>query len=77
MPKVQVGIEPRSFGDTVRAVEIMVGLQRISAIPIDTVVTGVQQAIDSPNPAVLIAARVEALRYRASGVRRPEWADHH
>ena len=56
MPKVQVGIEPHSFGDTVRAVEIMVGLQRISAIPIDTVVTGVQQAIDSPNPAVLIAA---------------------
>jgi hypothetical protein len=56
MPRVQVGIEPHSFGDTWRAIEIMVGLQRISAIPIDTAVTSVQQAIDSPNPAVLIAA---------------------
>jgi len=56
MPKIQVGIEPRSFGDTVRAAEIMVGLQRMSAISIETVVTDLQKAIDSPNPAVLIAA---------------------
>jgi hypothetical protein len=56
MPRVQVGIEPHSFGDTWRAIEIMVGLQRISAIPIETAVTSVQQAIDSPNPALLIAA---------------------
>ena len=56
MPKVLVGIEPHSFADTWRASQIMVGLQRISAIPIDTAVGSVQQAIDSPNPAVLIAA---------------------
>lgn len=56
MPRVQVGIEPHSFSDTARAVGIMVGLQRMSSIPVDTAVTGVQQAIDSPNPAVVIAA---------------------
>ncbi|WP_118915598.1 hypothetical protein [Mycobacterium shigaense] len=56
MPKVQVGIEPHSFGDTWRAIQIMVGLQRISPIPIDTTVTTVQQAIDSSNPAILISA---------------------
>ncbi len=56
MPRVQVGIEPHSLVDTVRAMDIMVGLQRISAIPIDTTVTTVKQAIDSSNPAVLIAA---------------------
>lgn len=56
MPQVQVGIEPRSLDDTVRAVEIMVILQRLSAIPIATVVTSAQKAIDSPNPAIVIAA---------------------
>ena len=39
-----------------RAIQIMVGLQRISPIPIDTTVTSVQQAIDSSNPAILISA---------------------
>nr|WP_156671428.1 MULTISPECIES: hypothetical protein [unclassified Mycobacterium] len=56
MPRVQVGIGDKSLIDTVRAVNLMVGLQRISSIPIDTAVTSVQQALDSPNPAVLIAA---------------------
>ncbi|KZS72963.1 hypothetical protein A4G29_08340 [Mycobacterium kansasii] len=56
MPKVQVGIEPHSFSDTARAVDIMVGLQRTSSIPIDTAVTSPQQAIDSSNPAIVIAA---------------------
>ncbi|SPM35290.1 hypothetical protein MRAB57_3113 [Mycobacterium rhizamassiliense] len=55
MPRVQVGIEPHSFGDTWRAAQIMVGLQRISPIPIETTVTTVQQAIDSSNPAVVIS----------------------
>jgi hypothetical protein len=56
MPRVQLGIEPHSFGDTSRAVELMVGLQRISGVPLDTTVTGVQQAINSSSPAILIAA---------------------
>ena len=41
MPRVQVGIEPHSFVDTWRAIQIMVGLQRTSARknPIDITVT--------------------------------------
>lgn len=56
MPKVQVGIGAKSFADTMRAAEIMVGLQRMSPIPIDATVTSEQQALDSPNPAIVIAA---------------------
>lgn len=55
MPRVQVGITEHSLIDTVRALDIMVGLQRIGSIPIDTTVTSVKQAIDSPNPALLIS----------------------
>ncbi|MEE6179267.1 hypothetical protein [Mycobacterium sp. 050134] len=56
MPRIQVGLEPHSFVDTVRAVNIMVGLQRLSSIPIETAVTTVKQAIESPNPALVISA---------------------
>ncbi|AFJ34003.1 hypothetical protein W7U_01710 [Mycobacterium sp. H4Y] len=56
MPRVQVGIAEHSLIDTVRALDILVGLQRISALPIDTTVTGVKQAVDSSNPALLISA---------------------
>jgi hypothetical protein len=56
MPRVQVGIEPHSLSDTVRAINLVVGLQRISSMPIYTTVTSVQQAIDSSDPAILIAA---------------------
>lgn len=56
MPRVEVGIGDDAFGDTRRAVAILVGLQRLSAMPIDTAVMSVQQAVDSANPAVLVAA---------------------
>ena len=55
MPRVQVGIGADTYGDTVRAVAILTGLQRLSALPIDTSVVPIQEAIDSPNPAVLIS----------------------
>jgi hypothetical protein len=56
MPKVQVGIEPESFEDTVRAVSIMEGLQRLSGSRIDTEVVPLASAIDSDSPAILISA---------------------
>lgn len=56
MPRVQIGIGEDGFADTVRAVSIMTGLQRLSALPIDTALMGLQQALDSRNPAMLIAA---------------------
>jgi hypothetical protein len=50
MPRVQIGME-NTFDDTRRALTILVGLQRLSALPIDTA-----EAITSPLPAVLISA---------------------
>ncbi|MBU9763682.1 hypothetical protein FR943_07495 [Mycobacterium sp. TNTM28] len=56
MPRVEVGIDPDSSDDTERAVTLIVGMQRLSALPLDTAVVPLQEAIDSPNPAVLIDA---------------------
>nr|WP_253867921.1 hypothetical protein [Mycobacterium sp. GA-1285] len=55
-PTVQIGIGNDILGDTVRAVTIMVGLQRMSVPPIDTTVMGGQEVIDSSNPGLVIAA---------------------
>jgi hypothetical protein len=55
MPRVLIGIGPDRFADTVRAVQIMTGLQRLSALPIDTSVVPLAEAIKDLNPAVLIA----------------------
>lgn len=60
MPRVQIGIGDDIYADTVRAVAIMTGLQRLSALPIDTAVVPLAVAIDSPNPAVLISPRAWA-----------------
>ncbi|MCW2516389.1 MAG: hypothetical protein JWR11_5431 [Mycobacterium sp.] len=56
MPRVEVGIGSNSFADTARAVAIMVGLQRLSVLPIDPAVVPLQDAAKSANSAVLIAA---------------------
>jgi hypothetical protein len=55
MPRVEVGIDG-GFDDTRRAIELMVALQRLSALPIDTAVTSLQDAIASANSAILISA---------------------
>lgn len=55
MPKVQIGVNNDVFADTVRAVQIMTGLQRLSALPIDTSVVPLDDAIKSTSPAVLIS----------------------
>jgi hypothetical protein len=56
MPRVEIGIGQDVLADTRRAVSILTGLQRMSALPMDTVVMPLQEAIDSPNPAILISA---------------------
>ncbi|BBY95826.1 membrane protein [Mycobacterium gallinarum] len=56
MPKVQVGVEPKSFEDTARAVSIMEGLQRLSGPRLDSEVVPLDSAIDSRSPAILISA---------------------
>jgi len=56
MPRVRVGIGDDALGDTVRAAQIMVGLQRASAIPLVTDVVPLQDAVVGTDPAVLISA---------------------
>jgi hypothetical protein len=56
MPRMEVGVGEDVFADTRRAVSVLVGMQRMSALPLDTAVVPRQQAIDSPNPAVIMAA---------------------
>ncbi len=56
MPRVEIGIGADRYADTMRAVSIMTGLQRLSALPVDTAVVDLAQALDSDSPAVLIAA---------------------
>lgn len=55
MPRTAVGMDG-GFDDTRRAVAIMVGLQRLSALPIDTAVMPVADAVGDRGPAVLISA---------------------
>jgi hypothetical protein len=56
LPRVVVGLGDRSFADTARAVTIMAGLQRLSALPVDTAVMSVPDAMAGKDPAVLVAA---------------------
>lgn len=55
MPRIRFGVNENSFVDTVRATQIIVGLQRLSVVPLLTEVSSLQQAIDSDEPAVLIS----------------------
>lgn len=55
MPELKVGIDPGKFADTDRAARIVLGLQRLSAVPLRTEVMSVQQAIDSKQSAILVA----------------------
>lgn len=54
MPRVVVGIEP-GFDNTRRAVAVLVGLQRLGALPIDPAVMSLSDATVDPAPAVLIS----------------------
>ncbi len=55
-PRIRIGIGADAFGDTARAAQIVVGLQRASAVPLLVDVTSLDQALDSADPAILIAS---------------------
>lgn len=59
MPRVEIGLngDDEAFADTVRAATIVEGLQHLSARPLDTIAVPFADAINSPNPAILISAR--------------------
>lgn len=54
MPRLEVGIDD-GFANLRRAALILTGLQRLSARPFDTAVVSRQDAITSPNPAVVVS----------------------
>jgi hypothetical protein len=56
MPRLQIGIGNDAFADTQRAAGVVEGLQRLSALPIDTEVVALSDAMGSQVPAVLISA---------------------
>lgn len=57
MPRAQVGFgDGDTFLDTLRAIQIVVGLQRFSPVPLTTKVMSIKQALAGPDPAILIAA---------------------
>ncbi|MCH9729088.1 MAG: cellulose biosynthesis cyclic di-GMP-binding regulatory protein BcsB [Actinomycetia bacterium] len=56
MPRMLVGISVNSFADTARAVQIVVGLQSLTVVPLSFDVTSLEQAIAGADPAVLISA---------------------
>jgi len=56
MPRTQVGISENNFADTSRATQIVVGLQRLSLVPLSIDLTSLEQAIDGDDSAILISA---------------------
>lgn len=56
MPHTLIGIGTDAFGDTARAAAIAIAMQRLSALPMDTEVTGVDRALESRSPAIIVSA---------------------
>lgn len=56
MPKLRIGFGDNTFADTSRALTIVEGLQRLGSLPLDTSVVPFADALDSEQPALLIAA---------------------
>lgn len=55
MPRLEVGMDA-GFANLRRAVQILVGLQRLSSRPFNTEVRSLADGVASPNPALLISA---------------------
>lgn len=57
MPRVQIGLgDADTFLDTVRAIQIVTGLQGFSPVPLTTKVTSLKQAIAGSDSAILVSA---------------------
>ena len=56
MPSIRIGIGSDAFGDTARAARIMVGFQRVSAIPLLTTVTSLEEALAGGGSALLVSS---------------------
>ncbi|MTJ62374.1 hypothetical protein GL305_15170 [Nocardia seriolae] len=56
LPDVQVGLGAPGFADTVRAAQILVAVQRLTAVPLRPRLVSFDTAVNSELPAVLVAA---------------------
>ena len=57
MPRAQIGFgDADTFLDTLRAIQVVVGLQGFNPVPLTTKVMSVKQALAGTDPAILIAA---------------------
>ncbi|MFJ4657752.1 hypothetical protein ACIP5Y_41355 [Nocardia sp. NPDC088792] len=56
MPQVQVGLQTPGFADTVRAAQILVAVQRLTAVPLRPQLVSFDTAVRGDQPAVLVAA---------------------
>ncbi|MFI6172373.1 hypothetical protein ACIBCN_36730 [Nocardia sp. NPDC051052] len=59
LPDVQIGLRTPGFADTVRAVTVLTGLQRLTTIQLRPELVTFDQAVASKSPAVLIATNGE------------------
>ncbi|MEC3958501.1 hypothetical protein VMT65_36085 [Nocardia sp. CDC153] len=56
MPGVQVGLQTPGFADTVRAIQILVAVQRLTSVPLRPELVSFDTAAGSDRPAVLVAS---------------------
>ncbi|MEC3920018.1 hypothetical protein [Nocardia sp. CDC160] len=56
MPGVQVGLQTPGFADTVRAVQMLVAVQRLTSVPLRPELVSFDTAAGSDRPAVLVAS---------------------
>lgn len=56
MPNVHIGLGTDAFADTSRAMKLVMGLQRVSAMPFNTTVVSADEALAGSEPAIVIAA---------------------
>ncbi|MVU82085.1 hypothetical protein GPX89_33210 [Nocardia sp. ET3-3] len=59
LPDVQVGLQTPGFADTVRAAQILVAVQRLTAVPLRPELVSFDTAVHSQQPAVLVAPNGE------------------
>lgn len=55
MPNVAIGLGSDAFADTGRAMKLVTGLQRVSAMPFNTTVVSADEALAASGPAIIVS----------------------
>ncbi|WP_330181952.1 hypothetical protein OHB26_37370 [Nocardia sp. NBC_01503] len=54
LPRVLVGLETPGFADTVRAAQVLIAMQRLTAVPLRPELVSVEEVVNTALPAVLV-----------------------